>query len=60
MQRAIALWVWAALSHPQIKQVSVVVLEAQMGNQVLAAKVAQRVLEFHQLNKDVVLGIEIR
>ena len=57
MQRAIALW--AAVIPSRFKQVLVVVLKAQMGNQVLAAKVAQRVLEFHQLNKDVVLGIEM-
>jgi hypothetical protein len=57
MHRTIAIW----RRYPtSIKQVSVVVLKAQMGNQVLAAKVAQGILEFHQLNKNVVLGIEMR
>ncbi len=55
MQRRLPV---GGLVPPLIKQISVVVLKAQMGDQVLAAKVAQGVLEFHQLNKNVVLGIE--
>ena len=38
----------------------VVVLEPEVSNQVLAAQVPQRVLELHQLDKDVVFGIKTR
>src|SRR5262252_6167145 len=37
---------------------SVVVLESEMGDQFLAAQVAQGVLELHQLNEEVVFGVE--
>src|SRR3954464_12610744 len=39
---------------------SVVVLETEMGDQFLALNVAQRVLQLHQLNEQVVLRIEPR
>jgi myo-inositol-1-phosphate synthase len=37
---------------------SVVVLESQVGDQLFPSKVAQRVLELHELDEDVVLGIQ--
>ena len=37
--------------------VLVVILEPQVRNQILAAQMAERVLEFHELNEDVVLGV---
>lgn len=43
----------------QMKRVSVVILETQVCYQVLAAKVAQSILELHQLNKDVMFGVEM-
>ena len=38
---------------------SVVVLQAEMRDQLLTAQVAQRVLQLHQLDEQVVLGIEL-
>src|SRR5206468_3073675 len=38
----------------------VVVLGAKVGDELFAAQVAQRVLELHQLNEQVVLGIQPR
>src|SRR6266571_3055555 len=37
---------------------SVIVLQAQMGDQVFPAQVAERVLELHELDEEVVLGVE--
>jgi len=37
---------------------SIIVLESEVRNQVFSAQMTKRVLEFHQLNKDVMLGIE--
>ena len=37
--------------------VLVVILQSEMRNQILAAHPAESILELHQLNKDVVLGI---
>ena len=39
-------------------QVSVVILETQVGNQIFAPEVTQSVLQFHQLDKYVVFGIK--
>ena len=38
----------------------VVVLPSEVRDQFLAAHVAQRVLELHELNEQIVLGIEAR
>src|SRR5260370_41814770 len=37
---------------------SVIVLQAQMGDQVFPAQMAERVLELHELDEEVVLGVE--
>src|SRR5947209_20616059 len=37
---------------------SVVIFEAEVRDEVFAAKVSERVLEFHQLDEDVVFGVE--
>ena len=37
---------------------SIVVFQAQVGDQVFTAHPAQRVLEFHQLDEDIVLGVQ--
>src|SRR4051812_45480697 len=44
-------WVNAAL---------VVVLTAEMGDQLLTLQVPQRVLQFHQLNEQIVFGVQSR
>src|SRR5271163_3357478 len=38
----------------------IIVFEAEVGDQVFAAHPAQRVFELHQLDEDVVLGIDVR
>jgi len=39
---------------------SVVVFRAEVGDQVLASQPAQRILQLHQLDEQIVLGIELR
>src|SRR2546429_9398792 len=41
-------------------RISVVVFGAEVGDQVFAHHPAQRVLQLHQLNEQIVLGIELR
>ena len=36
----------------------VVVLETEVGDQIFAAQMPQRVFELHQLNEDVVFGVQ--
>src|SRR5580692_8579186 len=48
------------LLAPGEQQGSIVVFLAQMGDQVLAHHPAQRVLQLHRLDKQVVLGIKLR
>ena len=43
------------LGHPVE---SVVVLEAEVGDEIVAHDMAERVLELHGLNEEIVLGIE--
>src|SRR5215471_12409020 len=38
----------------------IVIFQTQMGDQILAPHPAQRILQFHELDKDVVLGINLR
>jgi hypothetical protein len=45
---------------PGEQQGSIVVFLAQMGDQVLAHHPAQRVLQLHRLDKQVMLGIKLR
>ena len=56
----------APVFHPRLRSetlgdavyASVVVLEAEVGDQVVAHDVAERVLELHGLDEQIVLGIE--
>src|SRR5687768_10255958 len=43
---------------PPVAPASVVILQAEVRDEVFAAEVAERVLELHQLDEDVVLGVE--
>src|SRR5687768_12128807 len=45
-------------SRPPVAAASVVILQAEVRDEVFAAEVAERVLELHQLDEDVVLGVE--
>src|SRR6266487_3823132 len=45
-------------AEAELTELSVVILKTQMRNQVFAAKVTKGVLELHQLDEDIVLGVE--
>src|SRR5687767_15853907 len=46
--------------HSSYQNVSIVVFETEVSDQVLATQMTERVLQFHELNENVVLRIEAR
>src|SRR5436853_3275034 len=51
---------WLETSSVENGVASVVILEAKVCDQILAPQMTQGILEFHQLNEDVVFGIQTR
>jgi hypothetical protein len=53
-----AICVGGLLNAFYVVRISVVVFKTEVRDQIFAAKIAQGVFEFHQLNEDVMLGVE--